>query len=86
MRRVELRLLLSLILVLVGAIVLVGLNVEYDADRMILHSQTQLANEEQKSLASVGILPSALPAPRTDLEIVRPVAASLIILVCILRC
>ena len=87
MRVFEPRLLLPLILVLLGATIIVGLNLEDDADPMILQGQMQplRANPEDKTLASVGSS-SALHPSRTDSEIVPRSGTSVIDLVCVLRC
>ena len=86
MRVVEPRLLLALILVLLGATVIVGLNLEDDADTMILQGQMQplRADAEKKTLNSVPS--STLNPSRTGSEIVPRSGASVIDLVCVLRC
>ena len=88
MRVVELRLLLALILALLGATVVVGFNFGDDADTMTLQGQTQplRANPEEKTLASVRVMSSALHPSRADPEIVPRSGASVIDLVCVLRC
>jgi hypothetical protein len=93
MRAVEPRLLLALILVLLGATVIVGLNLGDDDSQMALEREMQAlqtqplrTNSEEKTLASVR-LPSSAPRPsRTDSEIALRSCASVIDLVCVLRC
>ena len=88
MRVVELRLLLALILVLLGATAVVGFNLGDDADTMALQGQTQPlgANPEKKTLTSVVPPTSALHPSRTDSEIAPRSCAAVIGLVCVLRC
>jgi hypothetical protein len=88
MRVVELRLLLALIVVLLGATVMVGLNVGDDADTMTLQAQTQplRANPNQKILSSAGLPSSALHPSRADSGTAPRTCASMIDLVCVLRC
>jgi hypothetical protein len=85
---VELRLLLALILVLLGATFIVGLNLGDDADRMTLQGRTQpvRANPEETTLTSVGRPSSALHRSRADSEIAPRSWATVIDLVCVLRC
>ena len=88
MRVIELRLLLALILVLLGATIVVGLNLVDDADTMTLQARTQplRANPEEKTLTSVGLTTSAPHPSRTDSEIALRSGVSMIDLVCVLRC
>jgi hypothetical protein len=84
---VELRLLLALVLVLLGATVIVGLNFEDDDDTIALPGQTQTlrANSEEEIRSSVEIPSSALRPSRTDSEIAPRPRASVIDVV-VLRC
>jgi hypothetical protein len=88
MRVVELRLLLALILVLLGATVIFGLNLGDDTDAMTLQGRTQPlpVNGEEKALISVGRPSSTLHRSRTDSEGTPRSSASVIDLVCVLRC
>jgi hypothetical protein len=88
MRVVELRFLLALILVLLGATFIVGLNLGDDTDTMTLQGRTRRlpVNPEEKALASGGRQSSALHRLRTDSEGVPRSGASVIDLVCTLRC
>jgi hypothetical protein len=84
---VELRLLLALILVLLGATVIGGLNLE-DADTMALqrHTQPLRATPKEKTLTPLGLPSSALHPSRTDSEIALRSGASVIDLLGVLRC
>jgi hypothetical protein len=88
MRVVELRLLLALILVLLGATVIVDLNLGDDSDTMTLQVRTQSlrVSLKEKTLTSVGRPSSALNPSRTNSEIARRSCVSLIDLACVLRC
>ena len=89
MRVIELRLLLALILVLLGATVSFGLNLGDDAaDRMTLQDPTQRlrGNPEEKILTPVRLTSSARPPSRTDSAIARRSSTSVIDLVRALRC
>jgi hypothetical protein len=88
MRVFELRFLLALILVLLGATVIVGLNLGDDDDTMALQGQTQrlLANPTEKTLTSVGLTSSTPRPSRADSEIAVRSGASTIDLVRVLRC
>lgn len=88
MRVVQLRLLLAIILVLSGATVIVGLNLGSDADALSLQSRTQTlrANPEEQTLTSASLPSSVLHSSRTDSKIAPRSCASVIDLVCILRC
>jgi hypothetical protein len=93
MRVVELRLLLAIVVVLLGATLIVGLNFGEDDDPMALVCQTQPlhVNAEERSRSSLDLLTSDLltsaPRPaRTESEITAGTSASVIDLVCVLRC
>ena len=88
MRVVELKPLLALILVLLGATVIFGLNLGDDTDAMTLQGRTQPlpVNGEEKALISVGRPSSTLHRSRTDSEGTPHSSASVIDLVCVLRC
>ena len=89
MRLVELRLLLVLVLVLLGATVMVGLNLGDNDNTMAVQNQTQPLRarpEETTLISSIG-LPSSAPHPsHRDPEISPRSDASVIALVCVLRC
>ena len=88
MRVVELRFLLALILVLLGATFIFGLNLEYDADTMTLQGRTQPlpANLEEKTLTSEGLPSSPVHPSRRDSEVAPRSCAAVIDLGCVLRC
>jgi hypothetical protein len=85
---VELRLLLALILVLLGATVIVDLNPGDDADRMTLQGRTQplCVNLDEKTQASVGRPSPALDPSHTNSDIAPRSCVSVIDLACVLRC
>jgi hypothetical protein len=87
-RMVELRLLLALILVLLGATVVVDLSLGDDADTMALQGQTQplRVNLDEKTPASVGRPSPALDSSRTNPDIAPRSCVSVIDLACVLRC
>ena len=88
MRVVELRVLLALVLVLLGTMVIVGLNLGDDADTMTLQGQTRplRSNHQEKPLSAVRLPSWALHPSRTDSETAPRLCASVIDLVCVLRC
>jgi hypothetical protein len=88
MRGFQLRLLLALVLVLLGATLIVGINLDDDDSTMALVRQTQplCANPEEKSLTAVGLPSSAQHPSPPDSEIAPRSGASVIDLVCVLRC
>jgi hypothetical protein len=79
---------LALILMLLGATVIVGLNFEDDADTMTLQGRTQRlrVNLQKKTLSLVGRPSPNLDPSRTSSEIAPRSSASLIDFACILRC
>ena len=90
MRAVELRLLLALVLVLLGATVIFGLNLGDDADTMTLQGRTRLlrVNREENTFTSASVErpSSTLNRSRTDSEMTLRSCGSVIDLVCVLRC
>lgn len=88
MRVFELRLLLAIVLVLLGATVIIGLSFGEDDDTMAMVCQTQplRANPEEKVSTSVELPSSALHPSRPESEITARTSASVIDLVCVLRC
>jgi hypothetical protein len=88
MRFLKLRLLLALILVLLGAAVIVDLNLGDDTDTMTLKGRTQplRVNLEEKTLTSVGRPSPALDPSRTNSDIALRSCVSVIDLACVLRC
>jgi len=88
MRAVEFRLLLAIVVVMLGATLIVGLNFSEDDDPMALVCQTQPmhVNSEERSCASLDGPTSAPPPSRTESEITIHSSASVIDLVCVLRC
>jgi hypothetical protein len=88
MRGFQLRLLLALVLVLLGATVIVGVNLDDDDSTMALVRQTQplCAHAEEEPLTSVRLSSSAQHLSPPDSEIAPRSSASVIDLVCVLRC
>jgi hypothetical protein len=88
MRMVELRLLLALLLVLLGATVIVDLNLGDDADTMTLQSRTQplRVNLDEKTQISVGRPSPPLDPSRTNSDIAPRTCVSVMDLACVLRC
>jgi len=88
MRLVELRLLLLLILVLIGATVIVGADLENDAAMipMRIRTQTPGANPERQSATSGKQSSSSVRQSRADAEIAARSGPSVIDLVHVLRC
>jgi hypothetical protein len=88
MRVVELRLLLAIVVVALGATLIVSLNFGEDGDTMALVCQTQPlhVNPEERSRTSLDGPTSATRPSRTESEITVRSSASVIDLVCVLRC
>src|SRR4029077_2639371 len=78
MRVVEIRLLLAIVLVLLGATVIIGLGFGEDDDTMAMVCQTQplRANPEEKVSNSVELPSSALHPSRPESEITVRTSAS----------
>ena len=85
---VELRLLLALLLVLLGATVIVDLNLGDDADTMTLQGRTQplRVNLDEKTQISVGRPSPPLDPSRTNSKIAPRSGVSVSDLACVLRC
>ncbi len=88
MRAAQLRLLLALVLVLLGATVIVGLNLGDDDTMMAMQGQTQTlrAKPEDKIAPSIGLVSSVSHQSRTQSEIALRPGVSVIDLVHVLRC
>ena len=87
MRVVELRFLPVLILALVGATFIFGLNLLEDADTTTVPGPQPLhGNLGEKPLTSVGLASSLLHPSRTDSEDAPRTCAPVTDLVCVLRC
>jgi hypothetical protein len=93
MRVIELRLLLAIVVVLLGATLIVGLNFGEDDDAMALLCQTQPlhVNSDERGRTSLALSTPDRPtsAPRrssTKSDVAARTGASVIDLVCVRRC